>query len=177
MATEEAVAADGRQAFDFIAGTWSVATRACVNPLDHDNSQWIEFPAEFTSMPILAGSGTIDIFRAPQHPIRKDYEAFILRLFDPLENIWRIWWISTLSNGQLDVPVVGRFHDAENGVFECDDVIGDNPIKVRGTWKIHDTDSIQWEQAFSFDGGRSWEPNWISKAARIEPGSPAPTGG
>jgi hypothetical protein len=172
MATQEAVVADGRHAFDFIAGTWSVATRACLNPLDHASPHWIEFPAEFTSIPILAGTGTIDIFRARQHPVRDDYEALILRLFDPVENVWRIWWISTLSNGQLDVPVVGRFVDTENGLFECDDIIGGVPIKVRGTWKIHSAASIEWKQAFSFDDGQSWEPNWISQATRIEPGRP-----
>jgi hypothetical protein len=168
--TAESVAVldDGRHAFDFIAGRWHTTTRVRVNPFDQSDPEWIEFPAEFTSMPILGGLGTADVFKAPEHPRRDNFEAFILRLFDPSAQLWRIWWVSTISNGQLDVPVVGRFHDKENGIFECDDVINEVPLKVRGTWKVSNRDSVHWEQAFSFDGGATWEPNWISDATRVD---------
>ena len=31
-----------------------------------------------------------------------------------------------------------------------------------------DTDHARWEQAFSEDGGQTWETNWIMESTRIE---------
>ena len=41
------------------------------------------------------------------------------------------------------------------------------PIRVRFLWsRITDT-SARWEQAFSLDGGGSWETNWIMDFTRV----------
>jgi hypothetical protein len=39
---------------------------------------------------------------------------------------------------------------------------------------VVDTDSLRWEQSFSFDGRRSWETNWMMESTRIA--SPVPGG-
>jgi hypothetical protein len=63
--------------------------------------------------------------------------------------------------------VVGSFEGA-TGVFEGDDMFKGRPIRVRFTWSRVDTDSPRWEQAFSDDGGETWEPNWEMDFARAE---------
>jgi hypothetical protein len=45
------------------------------------------------------------------------------------------------------------------GVFEADDVFDGRPIRVRFIWTRGA--KPRWEQAFSEDGGRTWETNWI----------------
>jgi hypothetical protein len=161
------LAGDGPHAFDFFAGTWKAENRKRVKPLDPDNTEWVAFDGEIVSQPILHGMGTTDTFRIPDMPGRGDFEGFTLRLLDPDTGLWRIWWASTVSKGQLDTPVVGRFHDERNGTFECDDVIDDLPVRVRYTWKIESATSVHWEQAFSFDDGANWDTNWITDAKRI----------
>ena len=42
-----------------------------------------------------------------------------------------------------------------------DDTDGEKPIKVRFEWTGTDTATPRWSQAFSYDGGRTWETNWI----------------
>ena len=40
-------------------------------------------------------------------------------------------------------------------------------MRVRYEWKVIDVDSLAWEQAFSFDGRRTWDTNWIMESTRI----------
>jgi hypothetical protein len=53
-----------------------------------------------------------------------------------------------------------------HGVFECDEVLGGQPAKVRFEWE---SDSVmpQWQQSFSFDAGVTWRLNWTMVFERI----------
>jgi hypothetical protein len=156
---------DGRHDFDFLFGTWQIANRKRAKLVDPE-SEWIEFPAESQAAPILGGLGNVDTYEAPEFPGRPGFHGFTLRLFEPETGLWRIWWASTISGGQLEEPVVGRFADGI-GLFECDDVVDGVPLRVRYTWKVLTADSLGWEQSFSFDGGATWDTNWIMESTRI----------
>ena len=156
---------DGRHDFDFLFGTWHVANRKLEDPFAVEPS-WLQFAATVETQPILGGLGNIDSYSAPDFPGRGRFHGFSLRLFDPHEQVWRIWWASTVGGGQLDTPVVGRFHDGV-GRFECDDVIAGRELKVRFDWKDITASSARWEQAFSFDDGESFVPNWIMEFTRV----------
>jgi hypothetical protein len=157
---------DGRHDFDFFFGSWQQANRKRVNLLEVD-SEWVEFDSSTDAGPILGGLGNIDTFDAPQFPGRPGFKGFSLRLFEPETGLWRIWWASTIGNGQLEPPVIGRFRDGI-GLFECDDVIDGVSVKVRFTWKDIAPDSATWEQSFSFDDGATWDTNWITRHTRVE---------
>ena len=55
--------------------------------------------------------------------------------------------------------MVGRF---ENGIgtFFADETFRGQPIKVRFLWSNITPTTARWEQAFSPDGGKTWETNW-----------------
>ena len=163
-------AENGRHDFDFFFGSWRQANRKRIRPLVQGDTEWVEFESHSEAGPILGGAGNIDTFTAPRFPGRPGFEGFSLRLFEPETGLWRIWWASTVGNGQLEPPVVGRFHDGV-GLFECDDVIDGVPVKVRFTWKDITAESAIWEQSFSFDDGATWDINWTTRHTRIASGA------
>jgi hypothetical protein len=156
---------DGRHAFDFFFGSWEQSNRKRVRPLVEGDDEWVEFESRTEAGPILGGLGNVDTFDAPGFPGRPGFQGFSLRLFEPETGLWRIWWASTVGNGHLDPPVVGSFRGGI-GVFECDDVLDGVPIRVRFTWKDIGPDSATWEQSFSFDGGSTWDVNWVTRHVR-----------
>jgi len=158
---------DGRHDFDFVFGRWHNVSRRLDNPLDPESAEWSEFEAVSEARPILGGLGNVDEFDAPDFPGRGHFHGFSLRLFDPESRVWRIWWASSVGDGLLDEPVIGRFEDGR-GVFECDDVLHGKAIKVRYEWAVTSATSARWEQSFSFDEGRSFVKNWTMDLTRIE---------
>ena len=61
--------------------------------------------------------------------------------------------------------VVGGFKN-DVGTFYAEDTFNGKPIRVRFLWTNLAT-KPHWEQAFSDDGGKTWETNWIMEFVRF----------
>lgn len=155
---------DGRSDFDFILGRWRIHSRKLVDVLDPACREWVEFDAAGHAQPLLHGLGNIDTFSTDAVPPAGDpFHGFALRLFDPETRLWRIWWASTRTPGRLDPPLEGRF-DNGHGRFFGDDVLAGRSARVRFDWQAEGP--TRWEQAFSFDHGETWQPNWVMTFTR-----------
>ena len=88
-----------------------------------------------------------------------------MRSFDPETRAWSIWWLDGRNPHRLDPPVVGGF-TGTTGVFLTDDMLDGRPIKVRFIWTVEPGRNPTWEQAFSPDGGATWETNWTMEFVR-----------
>lgn len=151
--------------FDFVFGDWAVHNRKLTDVTDPTCTEWVEFEARSHVEPILGGLAHIDRFWAEAPPGGSAFEGLTLRQFDPIEEVWRIWWASTRAPGHLDPPVVGRWVDGR-GVFVCDDVLGGHAVKVRFEWTHDSPDTARWQQSFSYDDGETWRTNWIMSFTR-----------
>lgn len=145
----------GIRGFDFLHGFWHVRNRRLLKRLA-DCNEWEEFDATSDCHSILDGAGNQDEFRSPHRP---GFVGMSLRLFDPAAQRWSIYWADNQSV-ELQPPVHGSFADG-TGIFEGDDVFAGKPIRVRFIWSNTHSATPRWEQAFSLDGGKSWETNWI----------------
>jgi hypothetical protein len=149
--------------FDFFFGSWSVEHRRLKEWLA-GSTEWIEFTGSCTTIPTLGGQGNMDdnVLDKPGGA----YRAVTLRAFDPATEMWAIWWLDGRTpHGPLDPPMKGRF---ENGIgtFFADDVVDGRPIKVRFVWSEITATGARWQQAFSSDGGATWETNWVMRFTR-----------
>ena len=158
----EATATD----FDFLLGSWDVANRMLRRRLA-GSDDWEEFAATAVVRPILDGLGNEDVFRTEHDG---GFVGMSFRFFDPEKRRWSIYWADSRRPGELDPPVVGCF-EGDLGVFHGEDVHRGRPVLVRFTWSRVTTESPRWEQAFSDDGGRTWETNWVMDFAPAEGGS------
>jgi hypothetical protein len=149
--------------FDFLHGAWDVSHRRLKSYLAQD-SEWMIFSGKVQARPILDGIGNFD--ENLLHRPDGSYQACTLRFYNKERDQWSIYWIDGRSPG-LDTGVHGSF---ENGIgtFYGDDQFNGTPIRIRFIWSKITADSCQWEQAFSTDGGMTWETNWVMSFVRTQ---------
>ena len=143
--------------FDFLFGHWSVLNRRLRRRLV-GSGEWEEFAAEMVARPLLDGMGNEDEFRT-------DHDGGMIgmsfRFFDPRTRLWTIYWAdsrrcwSPRSAGRGLVrrrrrDVRGHRHASRAGRSAC-----------ASSGRTTDAPEPRWEQAFSADGGQTWETNWV----------------
>jgi len=87
-----------------------------------------------------------------------------LFLYNPKAHQWSQTFASS-RDGTLGTPLIGTFNNGR-GVFIGQDTFNDRTILVRVIWSDITQDSHKFEQAFSDDGGRTWESNFIALLTR-----------
>jgi hypothetical protein len=155
-------ASDGSRDFDFWMGSWKVHNRRLRERLK-GSTTWDEFEATATARLLLGGVGNEDVYRTE---FAGGFTGMSFRFFDKATRKWSIYWADS-RKGTLEPPVVGSFQ-GDVGVFEGDDVLEGRPIRVRFTWSRVTSPSPRWEQAFSADGGQTWETNWVMEMTRYD---------
>ena len=139
--------------FNFLVGTWSVRHRRLREPLT-GRSDWYEFTGSATAQTLFGGAVSID-----EITLADGASGLSLRLRNPATQEWTIYWVNS-RDGRLQAPVVGRWsHNAFTGHGR--DSLAGRPITARYRWSAISAGSARWEQAFSADGGRTWETNWV----------------
>lgn len=153
---------DGRADFDFLLGRWTVHNRRLKVRLRR-LTDWEEFPSTCRVRPILGGLGNMDEFTIDAPSGRID--AVTVRLYSPTSHEWSIYWAASPGSGRFDVPMVGHF-EGPRGEFYSQEVFEGRHIFNRFIWTVVSRDACRWEQAFSVDGGRTWETNWFMDFTR-----------
>jgi hypothetical protein len=147
--------------FDFLFGTWRISNRRQQERLA-DCDEWDEFESTSRANRIWDGAAQIDevIGETPSGPFR----GMTVRLFDPASDQWRLYFVNERI-GVLDPPLTGEFRDGR-GEFYDQELFRGRSIYVRFVFSDVTATSCHWEQAFSEDGGKTWETNWIMDFTR-----------
>jgi hypothetical protein len=152
---------DGSHDFDFEIGSWKAHISRLVKPLSGANT-WVEYDG--TSVVRAVWNGRANLGELEVQGSAGRIEGLSLRLYDPTAHQWRISWANA-NDGQLGTPMVGGFANGR-GEFYDQEAFNGRAIYVRFIFSGMTAKSFKIEQAFSDDGGKTWETNWISTFTR-----------
>lgn len=152
---------DGRADFDFFIGRWKAHNRRLRERLK-GSKDWEEIDGRAVIHKVLGGLGNIDEITMDRES--GPLQGLTLRLYNPESRQWSMYWVSSVD-GSLQSPVIGGF-EGGHGEFYSQEPFEGKSIFVRFICSNITETSCRWEQAFSTDGGKTWETNWISELTR-----------
>ena len=164
LAGQSAAPRDGRRDFDWEIGAWNTHLRRLVRPLS-GSTEWVEY--EGTTLVREVWKGDANLVELDVTGPAGRILALSLRLYNPQSRQWSLNFASS-ATGELATPSVGRFRDGR-GEFYSKESLNGRPILVRFIITPLTADSCRFEQAFSADGGKTWEANWIATDTRVAP--------
>lgn len=153
---------DGQHDFDFEIGTWKTHLKVLRHPLTGAGT-WVEY--EGTSVVHSIWGGRANMVELEVDGPTGHVEAINLRLYNPTAHQWSLNFANA-TGGTMSVPTVGEFKNGR-GEFYDQETVNGRMILVRNVWSGITANSCHFEQAFSDDGGRTWETNWIADDTRI----------
>jgi hypothetical protein len=152
---------DGAHDFDFEIGTWKTRLSRLVHPLT-GSMEWVRY--EGTTVVRKVWNGRANLVELEVDGPAGHIQALSLRLYNPQTHQWSLNFSNSRS-GTLAVPSIGGFSGGRGEFFNQDSLDG-RAILVRFVISVITPDSCRFEQSFSADGGKTWEPNWIAVDTR-----------
>jgi hypothetical protein len=155
------LARDAQHDFDFDLGNWKTHSKRLLHPLT-GSQDWVQMDGVTVVKKIWDGRANLAEFKSDGPA--GHLELLSLRWYNAAAHQWFLDF-ATPNVGTLGIPGVGEFKDGR-GDFYDQETIGGKSILVRfSIWPIT-ADTAQSEQAFSDDGGATWEVNWVNYYSR-----------
>ncbi|MGH9742784.1 MAG: hypothetical protein ACRD51_10580 [Candidatus Acidiferrum sp.] len=157
-----ASARDSQHDFDFEIGSWKTHLRRLQHPLS-GSKDWVEYNG--TSVVRKIWNGRANLVELKVHGPAGQIEGLSLRLYNPQSRQWSLYYANS-NTGILGQATIGEFTNGR-GLFFDQEMFNGRAILVRNVWSDITPNSCHFEQAFSEDGGATWETNWIATDTRI----------
>jgi hypothetical protein len=154
-----------QSAFDFEFGTWDTKLRRLLEPLT-GSDRWVECTGLSTVRKVWDGRANLGELELTCPSGR--LQGLSLRLFDPASRQWHIRWANA-ADAELGPPMIGGFDSAGRGEFYNQELFRGKAVFVRFIFSEVTPRSFRLEQAFSEDGGKSWEANWVATFVKRGP--------
>jgi hypothetical protein len=158
---------DGQHDFDFEIGTWRTELSRLQRPLT-GSTTWVKYVGTTVVRKVLGGRANL-VELVADGPAGR-FEGLALRLYDPQARQWSLNFAGA-GSGVMSVPTIGAFKNGR-GEFYSHETYNGRTIFVRFVISDITPDSCRFEQAFSDDGGKTWEVNWVAIDTRVK-GEPA----
>jgi hypothetical protein len=159
---------DGAHDFDFLIGDWKAHLWRLPDRLV-GSTKWIEYEGFSNHRKIYGSNANMEEFEVRSAKANLTIRAQTLRLYDPKARQWSIYGLD-VDKGQVGLPAtIGEGRGP--GFLELYDMEpwDGRMILVRYQWKSLAPTHAHMEQAFSADGGKTWEVNWICDLTRDKP--------
>jgi hypothetical protein len=159
--TQSAIQRDGKHDFDFEIGVWKTHISRLVHPLT-GSTTWVEYEGSTVVRNVWNGQANL-VELEVEGPAGR-IEGLSLRLYNPQTHQWSLNF-SNSNSGSLSQPTIGEFKNGRGEFFDQETLNG-RAILVRFVVSDIAPSSCHFEQAFSDDGGKTWEVNWIANDTR-----------
>ncbi len=153
---------DGLRDFDWEIGTWKTELKRRLRPLT-GSDEWVEYKGTTTVTKVWGGRANLvelDVAGSAGRILAGSW-----RLYNPESHQWSLNFASSAA-GTMAIPTIGQFRDGR-GEFYSSETLNGRAILVRFVIFDIARHSAKFEQAFSGDGGKTWEVNWIATDTRI----------
>jgi hypothetical protein len=155
---------DGQHDFDFNLGTWHTHIKRLQHPLTGSNS-WVEMEGTVVVRKVWDGRAELEEIEADG--AGGHFEGLTLFLYNPEAHQWSQIF-SNSKDGTTSQPAIGEFKNGRGEFYDQEPYNG-RTILVRVVWSDITPDSHRFEQSFSDDGGKTWEPNFVATLTRAKP--------
>jgi hypothetical protein len=154
---------DGQHDFDFEIGTWKTHLSRLMHPLT-GSTTWVDY--EGTTVVHKVWNGRANLVELEADGPGGHFEGLNLRLYNPESHQWSLNFANS-NGGAMNQPTIGEFKDGHGEFFDQETWNG-RAILVRFVISDISPNSCHFEQAFSDDGGKTWELNWIATDTRVK---------
>ncbi|MGA7931034.1 MAG: hypothetical protein WCA20_34210 [Candidatus Sulfotelmatobacter sp.] len=154
---------DGQHDFDFSLGIWKTHISRLLHPLTRSDT-WVEYEGTSVVRKIWNGRGSLGETEADGPA--GHLEVLSLRLYNPGARQWSLTYANGKGGTLTSVPTIGEFKDGRGEFFDTE-LFNGRSILVRNVWADISPNSCHFEQAFSDDGGKTWEVNWRATDTRV----------
>lgn len=154
---------DGQHDFDFEVGSWKTTISRLQHPLS-GSSTWVKYDG--TTVVRKVWNGRAILLELEADGPAGHFQGLSLRLYNPESHQWSLNFANS-NSGTLGQPTIGEFKDGRGEFYDQEQLDG-RAILVRFVISDITAESVHFEQAFSADGGKTWEVNWIATDTRIK---------
>lgn len=161
---KEPIARDGARDFDFNIGTWKTHIRRLLHPLS-GSTEAIELNGTVTVRKVWSGRAQLEEIEADGP--NGHWEGTTLFLYNPQSHQWSQTFADS-KNGMLGRPLIGAFANGR-GELVSQDMLQGRAILIRGVWSNITADAHHFQEEYSGDGGKSWEPAFVADLTREKP--------
>ena len=155
-------ASEGHQ-FDFDLGAWKTHSSRLLHPLT-GSTTWVELDGVTIVNKVWNGRANLAEYKASGSS--GTVQLLSLRWFNPTTHEWNLDF-ATPNVGTLGIPAVGQFKNGRADFYDYEPINGRSVLVRFSIWATG-IDTAESEQAFSEDGGKTWEVNWMTHYARAK---------
>jgi hypothetical protein len=155
---------DGQHDFDFHVGSWKTRIRSLQRPLT-GSTTWVEYEGTLVARKVWDGRAQLEELRAEGSGRR--IEDLLLFLYNPHTRQWSLN-PAAANEGVMGPRLVGEFRNGRGEFYSLEPALQGRSVMVRQVWSDITPTSHRFEQAFSNDGGRTWEPNFVAQLTRAD---------
>jgi hypothetical protein len=154
---------DGQHDFDFNIGVWTTHIERTVDPFAA-KSDTLELSGTVTVRKVWDGKAELEEIEADGP--KGHWEGLTLFLYNPTAHQWSQSFVNSQVGAVSGSSNVGELKDGRI-VLTGQDTVNDRTILIRAIWSDIKTDSHQYEELYSNDGGMTWVRSFIAHLTRL----------